>query len=99
MLVCTVIGVAPSALSCVSETAVPPTLMLDRPSSADNVTVPAWVSDVSPAVVRPASLTVTSPVATPLPSTGVIVGAPSVTPLIVMVNVVLLVSPSVSVMV
>ena len=70
------------------------------PSGAVTVSVPVVVSVLSPTFTRPFSYTSACPVtAAPLPSTGVITGAPSVTPLMVMVSVVVLVSPSASVMV
>ena len=56
------------------------------PSGAVTVRVPVVVSVVSPIVVKPFSNTVAWPVAPALPSTGTIAGAPSVTPLMMMVS-------------
>ena len=97
--VSTVCGVVPSACSCASVKLLPPTVMLARPSPATMVTLPVLLSLVSTVLVRPLSSTSIWPAAPPLPSTAPIDGAPSVCPLIVIVNVVLLLSPSRSVIV
>ena len=86
LLVVMVTGVVPRALICARVTRVPSMRRLSRPSSALRVMLPVPVSLVSATVVRPASNTVVSPVAAPLPSTGVIDGPPSVTPSMVMVS-------------
>ena len=77
----------------------PPMTMLASPSGALTVIVPVVVSLVSPPLVRPCSLTVAWPVAPPLPSTGTMLGTPSVLPLMVMTSVAVLASPSASVIV
>ena len=85
--------------SCVAVKVTPPMTTLDRPSGALTVMVPVVVSLVSPPLVRPCSLTVAWPVAPPLPSTGTMLGTPSVLQLMVMVSVAVLGSPSASVIV
>ena len=77
----------------------PPMTTLARPSGALTVIVPVVVSLVSPPLVRPCSLTVAWPVTAPLPSTGTMLGGPSVLPLMVMVSTAVLASPSASVIV
>ena len=90
-------GVVLKPFSCVTVKIVPPMVTVAKPSGAVRVIVPVVVSDVSPTVVSPASLTVACPASALLPSTAVMVGALSVVPLIVIVNVAVLVSPSASV--
>ncbi len=71
--------------------------MLLRPSGAVSTMVPAVVSPVSAALVRPCSSTVASAPTTPRLSNGAMSGAPSVWPSMVMVSVAVAVSPSPSV--
>ena len=93
-------GLPLSACSWATVRVRPPILTLVRPSGLPTVMLPAVVSLVSPALVSPRSSTLTWPVTDgPLPSTGTMLGPPSVVPLMVMVSVVLLGSPSASVIV
>ncbi|MPN41108.1 hypothetical protein SDC9_188649 [bioreactor metagenome] len=92
-----VTGVLPRVASWAAVRVVPPTVTLLRPSGAVTVIVPLVLSEVFATVIRPISLTVAWPVAAPLPSTGVMLGTPSVRPLMVMVSVAVVVLPSPSV--
>ena len=76
-------------------------LTLCRPSAAAIAIVPPVASLASAGLVSPCSNTSVAPAAAPLLSTGTMDGplAASVRPLTVMVSVVLLVSPSLSVIV
>ena len=78
------------ASSCATVKVTPPMVTSFRPSGAVTVRLPVVVSLLVAASLpplRPDSWTVASPVAPPLPSTGVICGAPSVWPLMVIVSV------------
>ena len=87
-----------SACSWATVRVTPPTLTLVRPSGLPTLIVPLVVSVVA-GPVRPASSTVAWPVAPALPSTATMLGPPSVVPLMVSVSVVVLGSPSASVIV
>ncbi len=77
----------------------PPILTLVRPSGLPTLIVPMVLSLGSPRLVSPPSRTLAWPVALALPSTGTMLGPPSVVPLMVIVSVVVLGSPSASVIV
>ncbi len=79
-------AVKPASSATVKE--VPPIVTEARPDGADTPSVPVAMRDspAGPSGVRPDSNTVAWPMAAPLPSTAVIAGAASSTPVMVSVS-------------